>query len=70
MYIGLRVKYPWFLSDFNETLIFWTHLEKYSNIKFMKLIVAFSNFVNTLKMGFMDRDCRCGWWMEWTSDYA
>jgi hypothetical protein len=47
MYIGLCVKYPWFLSDFNETLIFWTYLEKYSNTKFMKLIVAFRNFVNT-----------------------
>ena len=30
MYIGLRVKYPLFLSDFNESWIF----EKYSNMKF------------------------------------
>jgi len=30
MYIGVHVKYPLFLSDFNETWIF----EKYSNIKF------------------------------------
>ena len=35
MYIGLRVKYPLFLSDFNETLNFPRQiLEKYSSIKF------------------------------------
>jgi len=28
MYIGLHVKYPLFLSDFNETRIFWTDLRK------------------------------------------
>ena len=34
MYIGLHVKYPLFLSDFNETCIFSTQIfEKSSNIK-------------------------------------
>jgi hypothetical protein len=33
-YIGLRVKYPSFLSDFNNTSIFRHIFEKYSNIKF------------------------------------
>ena len=33
-YIGLHVKYPLFLSDFNETLIFLTDFRKYSDIKF------------------------------------
>jgi len=28
MYIGLRVKYPLFLSDFNKTLIFSTEFRK------------------------------------------
>jgi hypothetical protein len=28
MYTGLRVKCPLFLSDFNETWIFWTNLRK------------------------------------------
>jgi len=28
MYIGFRVQYPLFLSDFNETLIFKTDLRK------------------------------------------
>jgi hypothetical protein len=34
MYIGLHVKYPLFLSDFNETCIFQQIFENYSNIKF------------------------------------
>jgi len=28
MYIGLHVKYPLFLSDFDETWIFWTYFRK------------------------------------------
>jgi hypothetical protein len=35
MYIGLQVKYPLFLLDFNETWIFLKLIfQKYSNIKF------------------------------------
>jgi len=28
MYLGIRVKYPLFLSDFNETCILWTDFRK------------------------------------------
>jgi len=31
MHIGFNVKYPLFLSYFNETLIFWTDLRKIHN---------------------------------------
>jgi hypothetical protein len=34
MYNGLHVKYPLFLSDFNETWIFWQITEKCLKIKF------------------------------------
>ena len=34
MYIGLRVKYPLFFSDFNKNIIFSADFHKYSNIKF------------------------------------
>jgi hypothetical protein len=34
MYIGLHVKCPLFLSDFNENGIFSTVFRKHSNIKF------------------------------------
>ena len=38
MYIGLHVKYPLLLSDFNETGIFWIHFRKYPEIStFMKI---------------------------------
>jgi len=36
MYSGLHVKYPLFLLDFKETLIFLTDFEKYSNMKFQE----------------------------------
>ena len=36
MYIGLHVKYPPFLTDFNGTWIFSTDFRKYSNIKFQE----------------------------------
>jgi len=34
MYIGLHIKYPLFLSDFRENIIFSKIFEKLSNIKF------------------------------------
>ena len=34
IYISLHVKYPLFLSDFNETWLLYTDFWKYSNIKF------------------------------------
>ena len=38
MYIDLRVKYPLFLSDFHETLIFKTDFKKIFQISnFMKI---------------------------------
>ena len=32
MYTGLQVRRPFFLADFNENLIFWIHLKKYSTL--------------------------------------
>jgi len=32
MYIGFHVKYPLFLSDFNEAWIFWTYFRKNTQI--------------------------------------
>ena len=64
MFIGLRVKFPLLLSDFNETWIFRQIFEKHSNIKLYespsadlfhtgrpkkKIIVAFRYFANTPK---------------------
>jgi len=37
MYIGIRVKYPLFLSYFKESLLFQTDFrKKFSNIKFLE----------------------------------
>jgi len=36
MYIGLHVKYPLFLLDFNDTSIFLTDFEKYPDMKFQE----------------------------------
>jgi len=36
MYIGIHVKSPLFFSDFNESSVSSTDLEKYSNIKLHK----------------------------------
>jgi len=33
MYIGLRVKYPVFLTDFNDIWIFWIYFRQSSNIR-------------------------------------
>jgi len=51
MYIGLHVKYPLFLSDFNKTWIFATDLEKSSNIIFLLRI-------SPLRAGLLDADER------------
>ena len=38
MYIGLHVKYPIFLPDFNENVIFWTDFSKNPQISsFVKI---------------------------------
>jgi hypothetical protein len=58
MYIGLHVKYPLFLSDYNQTLILLTDLMKIHPLgaelfhadgwtDMAILIVAFHNFANT-----------------------
>jgi len=55
MYIGLHVNYPWFLSDFNETLIFWTHLWKILKYKIYEANSRFLQF------------CKRTWkWDLWT----
>jgi hypothetical protein len=46
MYIGLHVKCPLFLLDFNETFIFLIILEKYSNIKFHENLSSGSRVVS------------------------
>jgi len=45
MCIGLHVKYPLFLSDFNETCFMWTD----GRTDMTKLIVAFRNFAKAPK---------------------
>ena len=45
MCIVLHAKYPFFLSDFNETWIFSTDFENYSNIKFHENSFGGSQFV-------------------------
>ena len=54
MYIDSHVKYPLFLSDFNELELFRQILEKYSNIKFHE------NSSNE------SRVAACGWSGRWT----
>ena len=39
MYTLINVKYPLFLSDFNDTLIFSTDFRKCSHFKFCKIFV-------------------------------
>jgi hypothetical protein len=68
MLIGLLLKFPLFLSDFNETWIFWADFrKKYSKeysqwvslfhadrqTDMTKLIVAFRNFANAPKTACM-----------------
>jgi hypothetical protein len=45
MYEGLHVKYPVFMSDFNEILIFSTELQKYWNINFHEIPSSGSQIV-------------------------
>jgi hypothetical protein len=54
MYIGVHVRYPLFLSDFNESWIFSTDFQKYSNIKCNE---------NTSNGTWV---FPCGWKDEWT----
>jgi hypothetical protein len=45
MYIGLRVKYPLFSSDFNETLVFSKYLRKNPQTKFHENLFSGSRVV-------------------------
>jgi hypothetical protein len=36
IYIGLKVKYTWILSDFNETCVYLRIFEKYDSMKFIE----------------------------------
>jgi len=51
MYSGLHVKYPLFLSDFNETGIFSTDFEKHSKIKFHEILSNGSRVVQWGRTG-------------------
>jgi hypothetical protein len=45
MYVGLRVKYPLVLSDFNETLIFPTFFSRNTRVSnFTKILPAEEEF--------------------------
>ena len=56
MYIGLQVKYPSFLSDFNETLIFSRLIsEMYSDIKVCENSSSGSRVVLRRKEGQTDK---------------
>jgi len=52
MHIGLHVKYPLFLLDFNETGLSGHIFEKYSNIKFHENLFSESQVV---PCGWIDR---------------
>jgi len=64
MYIGHHIKYPLYLSDFNQTEVSQQIFKKYSNIKFpenpscgsqvgqagmTKIVVTFCSFLNVSK---------------------
>ena len=55
-YIGLHVKYPLFLSDFNETELSRQIFDRYSNIRFYEILSSGSRAVSCGQTdGWMDR---------------
>jgi len=57
MYIGLHVKYPLFLSDFNDDCIFWTYFQRNAQISFFMKICPVGTkllHVNMQVDGWMD----------------
>jgi len=65
MLISLNVKYPLFLSDFNELEFSREIFEKYSNIKFHEFPVGAESFRADTRTGWVDEaNCRSSQFCE------
>jgi hypothetical protein len=49
MYTGLHAKYPLFLSNFNDILIFLTDFKKFSNINFVDIHTVGTKLFHVVK---------------------